>query len=190
MDPRGQAPDNRIIAVAWGLMKAGHNTVLITKDINVRLKSDALGIQTEDFEAQKVDVDRLYNGYETLHVPGELIDQLYDEKQLEIEAVEELVYRDDRKPDGRADAPRAARQPVRPPPRRMIDESHTGLARRLADTEHLIPVHGPRKPVTGIMARNVQQTMALDLLLDDEVKLITLLGTAGTGKTLLASPPA
>jgi PhoH-like ATPase len=66
------------------------------------------------------------------------------------------------------------------------DENHTGLARRLADTDHVIPVTGPRKPVFGIMARNVQQTMAMDLLLDDEIKFITLLGSAGTGKTLLA----
>src|SRR5215831_5945718 len=62
----------------------------------------------------------------------------------------------------------------------------SGLRRRLADTDHVIPVTGPRKPVFGIMARNVQQTMAMDALLDEEVKLITLLGSAGTGKTLLA----
>jgi len=66
------------------------------------------------------------------------------------------------------------------------DDSHTGLARRLADTDPLIPVNAPRRPPFGIMPRNVQQTMALDLLLDDEVKLITLVGGAGTGKTLLA----
>jgi PhoH-like ATPase len=66
------------------------------------------------------------------------------------------------------------------------DETHTGLARRLADTDHLIPINGPRKPVFGIMARNVHQTMALDLLLDDEIRLVTLLGGAGTGKTLMA----
>src|SRR6185503_19821394 len=65
------------------------------------------------------------------------------------------------------------------------DEGHTGLGRRLADTEHVIPVTGPRKPVFGIMARNVQQTMALDLLMDDSVSLVTLLGAAGTGKTLI-----
>ena len=70
--------------------------------------------------------------------------------------------------------------------RDAMDDSHTGLARRLAETDHLITAHGPRKPIYGIMARNVQQTMAFELLLDDEVKLVTLLGTAGTGKTLLA----
>jgi PhoH-like ATPase len=66
------------------------------------------------------------------------------------------------------------------------DEAHSGLARRLADTDHLIPVSSQKKPTFGIMARNVQQTMALDLLLDDDIKLVTLLGSAGTGKTLLA----
>ena len=54
--------------------------------------------------------------------------------------------------------------------RNALDESHTGLARRLADTDHLIPIHAPRKPVFGVLARNVQQTMALDLLLDDDIK--------------------
>jgi len=66
------------------------------------------------------------------------------------------------------------------------DEGHTGLARRLADTEHLIPVHQPRKPIYGILPRNVGQTMAIDLLMDDEIRLLTLLGSAGTGKTMLA----
>ena len=177
------SPDNRIIGVAWQLKEQGVRAVLITKDINVRLKSDALGIPTEDFEAQKVDIDTLYGGYASLAVPSETIDVLYEEKQLDLEALEPHLV--EVTPDG----------VTRPLPlhanqfavlKDALDESHTGLARRLADTDHLIPIHGPRKPVSGIMARNVQQTMALDLLLDDEVKLVTLLGTAGTGKTLLA----
>mgnify|MGYP007006513097 CR=1 FL=1 len=57
----------------------------------------------------------------------------------------------------------------------QADPGHTGLARVLGNTGHLIPVTGPRKPVYGVMARNVQQTMALDLLMDDDVKLVTLL---------------
>ena len=177
------APDNRIIGVAWQLKEQGKRAVLITKDINVRLKSDALGIVTEDFEAQKVDIDRLYGGYVSATVPGELIDSLYEEKQLDIDTLGEHLFEESA--DGQA-------EPVELQANQFVvlkdalDESHTGLARRLADTDHLIPIHGPRKPVFGIMARNVQQTMALDLLLDDEVKLVTLLGTAGTGKTLLA----
>ncbi|MEM1209929.1 MAG: PhoH family protein [Planctomycetota bacterium] len=176
-------PDNRIIGVAWSLKEQGKRAVLITKDINVRLKSDSLGITTEDFEAQKVDSDKLYPGFIELDVQGDLIDTLYDEKQLDLEQIEEQLVTT--LPDGHTvPIDLHANQFVQL--RNALDDSHTGLARRLADTDHLIPIHGPRKPVYGIMARNVQQTMALDLLLDDEIKLVTLLGTAGTGKTLVA----
>jgi len=190
--------DNRIIGVAWQLTKDGHHTVLITKDINVRLKSDALGIRTEDFEAQKVDIEHLYRGYLAATVPGSVIDTLYEQKQLRIEELlADVVVDTSNEAQGLHPLGVSGDDADRPTPPDIhanqfvqlhdsLDDSHTGLARRLADTDHLIPIHGPRKPVSGIMARNVQQTMALDLLLDDEVKLVTLLGTAGTGKTLLA----
>lgn len=176
-------PDNRIIGVALQLQSEGRRTILISKDVNVRIKSDSLGIHTEDFEAQKVNPDLLYDGYETLTVPGELIDDLYKEKFLEVERLRPYLVREDDRGE-KHDIEIVANQFVQL--RDLADDSHTGLGRRLADTGQLIPIHGPRKPVFGIMARNVQQTMALDLLLDDEVKLITLLGSAGTGKTLLA----
>ncbi len=177
------SPDNRIIAVAWKLHQHGHRAILVTKDINVRIRTDALGIPTEDFEAQKVDADRMYSGYEDLTVPGTLIDQLYEEKQIEIDALAPHLIVED--PDaGSHEIELQANQFAHL--RNELDESHTGLARRLADTDHLIPVPPLRKPVHGVMARNVQQTMAFDLLLDDDVQLITLLGTAGSGKTLLA----
>ncbi|MBI1373895.1 MAG: AAA family ATPase [Phycisphaera sp.] len=173
-------PDNRIIAVAFESMKNGNRTVFISKDINARIKSDALGIPTEDFEAQKVDADRLYRGYHEWQVDTAIIDQLYEDKQLPLSAIAEHLAGDERS----GPVTLHANQYVLL--HDALDDSHTGLARRLGDTEHLIPVTGPRKPVFGILPRNVQQTMALDLLLDDDVKLITLLGTAGTGKTLLA----
>ena len=180
---QGDAPDNRIIGVAWALAQDGKSTVLISKDINARLKSDALGIQTEDFEAQKVDADRLYAGYASTTVPTELIDTLYQEKQLDLDRLEPYLVEETG--DGQ-------QTPIQLNANEFLqlkdlgDDSHTGLARLLEDTGQLIPIHGPRKPVFGIMARNVQQIMALDLLLDDEIKLVTLLGSAGTGKTLLA----
>jgi PhoH-like ATPase len=185
----GNSPDNQIIAIAWNYMKAGRRTIFISKDINARIKSDTLGITTQDFEAQKVNADRLYSGYLELDVEGSVIDSLYENKQLPIADVadfvadsEELVTPDAAPQDD--DPIVHANQFVLL--RDSLDPSHTGLARRLADTDHLVPISAPRKPVFGILPRNVQQTMALDLLLDDEVKLVTLLGTAGTGKTLLA----
>ncbi|MEM1109865.1 MAG: PhoH family protein [Planctomycetota bacterium] len=180
---REDAPDNRIISVAWRMHRDGKRTVMVSKDINVRIKADALDVPAEDFEAQKVDSDRLYRGYAELDVPGDLIDRLYEEKQIEFEALEPHLHV--KNEDGStSNVEILPNQFVHL--RNALDESHTGLSRRLSDTDHLIPIQAPRKPVFGIMARNVQQTMALDLLLDDDIKLITLLGTAGTGKTLLA----
>lgn len=178
------APDNRIIAVAWALQQdPTKHVVFISKDINCRLKSDALGIRTEDFEAQKVDADRLYSGFVTLKVPGDIIDSLYEEKQVETIRLKE--YLTTKTADGQTVTIELfGNEFVQL--QDIADSSHSGLSRRLADTDHLIPVHPPRRPTFGIMPRNVQQTMAIDLLLDDDVKLVTLLGGAGTGKTLMA----
>ncbi len=188
---RADTPDNRIISSAWQAHQRGGPVVFVSKDINARIKADALGIRSEDFENQKVDADRLYCGFVTLVVPGATIDELYQNRMLPLEQLAEA-----RIGNGAAHASDGDHVPETGPIaletnqfvilKAEEDPSHTGLARRLADTDHVIPVAGPRKPVFGLMARNVQQTMALDLLLDDEIKLVTLLGSAGTGKTLLA----
>lgn len=187
---KADTPDNRIIAVAYEHQRAGDRTVFISKDINARIKSDALGIPTQDFEAQKVDADRLYTGYRELDAAPELINALYDDKQIPLTRLREIVppaavHEDD------MHAPTApAADPVLPNQfvllRDPADPSHTGLARRYGKSESIEPVTTGRRPVFGIVARNVQQTMAMDLLLDDSVRLITLLGAAGSGKTLLA----
>jgi PhoH-like ATPase len=193
--------DNRILAVAHAMHQQGLHTIFISMDINARVKGDALGIPVEDFLAQRVDADWLRTGHVHITVPGELIDALFSERQLPIEKLDPyLVVADDGEmtPQLNADGRRLRDQggagvhQVAPLANEFIamkslaDDSHSGLARVLADTGHVIPIAGPRRPIFGIMARNVEQTMALDLLLDDEVKLVTLLGTAGTGKTLLA----
>jgi len=200
---RDDAPDSRIISVAWQEKQSGKNAIFVTKDINARIRADVLGIIAEDFESQKVDTERLYSGYSEITVDGAFIDELYAERQLPLNVLEPhlLALRDAQRADmhlshtAKATA-KSAKNGAEADPllfpnefillRNLEDESHTGLARRLADTNHIIPVTGPRRPVFGIMARNLQQTMALDLLLDDEIRLVTLLGTAGTGKTLLA----
>jgi len=168
------------------LQDAGLRAIFVSKDINARVKCDAIGITAEDFEADRVDADWLNTGFITSRVPRELIDDLYSERQLPIARIEAVPGAiPQRNEDG-------DEEKVTLLPNHFIslvdenDPSHTGLARRLADTAHIIPITGPRKPIYGVIARNVQQTMALDLLLDDEIKLVTLIGPAGTGKTLLA----
>src|SRR4051812_19767276 len=160
-------PDNRIICTAFALHREGKRVVFISKDINARIKSDTLGIVTEDFEAQKVDFEHLYTGWREIMVSGDVIDALFAKKQyaldgLDLNANEFVLLKD------------------------QMEPSHTALARFKADLKAIVPVRPRRAPVFGILPRNLQQTMALDLLLDDSVKLVSLIGSAGTGKTLLA----
>lgn len=175
--------DHRIIAVAWALHHTGVPTVFVSKDLNARIKADALGLNCEDFENAKVDADRLYEGYLSADVPGDLIDELYANRMLPLERLAEPLR------TVGAEGEIYERQLM---PHQFLvlrdveDESHSGLGRRLGDTDHVIPVTAPRKPIFGILGRNIQQTMALDLLMDDEIRMVTLLGSAGTGKTLLA----
>lgn len=161
-------PDNRIICCAYALHRQGKHVVFISMDINARIKSDTLGLQTEDFEAQKVDFDRLYAGWRELLVPAEAIDQLFTMKQYKLELPQPLLANEF--------VLLKAEQ----------DPSHTALARQRPDLGALVPVRPRRSPIFGILPRNLQQTMALDLLLDDSVRLVSLIGSAGTGKTLLA----
>jgi PhoH-like ATPase len=161
-------PDNRIICCAYNLHAQGRKVVFISKDINARIKSDTLGLQVQDFEAQKVDFDRLYTGWREVLLPRAMIDQLYADKQLKLDtdpplySNEFVLLKDEAAPE------------------------HTALARFRPDSQMVTPVRPRRSPIFGILPRNLQQTMALDLLLDDSVKLVTLIGGAGTGKTLLA----
>src|SRR4051812_10722230 len=161
------SPDNRIISCALDLRGQGRKVVFVTKDMNARLKSDALGLPAEDFEAQKVDFDRLYTGYREMHVASKVIDKLFAEKQARVDA-----------PDLKANEFVVLKD--------QEDLSHSALARYRGDLGALVPVRSRRAPVFGIIPRNLQQTMAMDLLLDDSVKLVSLIGSAGTGKTLLA----
>ena len=161
------SPDNRIISCALDLRKQGKRVVFITKDMNARIKGDALGLAAEDFENQKVDFDKLYTGYREMAVPTKVIDRLFADKQARVDA-----------PDLRANEFVLLKD--------QDDEGHTALARYRHDVGALVPVRNRRSPVFGIVPRNLQQTMAMDLLLDDSVKLVSLIGSAGTGKTLVA----
>jgi PhoH-like ATPase len=162
------SPDNRILCTAYTLMQQGLHVRFITKDINARIKADAMGIAAEDFEATKVDFEHLYTGWREVPVRADQIDQLYSAKALQLElekpflANEYALLRDITNPD------------------------HTAVARFRADQSALVPLRPRRGPVFGITHRNLEQQIALDLLLDDSVKLVSLIGSAGTGKTLLA----
>lgn len=159
-------PDNKILAVAYSLKSQGQRVIFVSKDINSRLKADALGIDVMDFEKQKCDFDSLYTGWQALSVAGDIVDQYYREDSLVIEGAEfltnEFVLLQDE-----------------------LNTKHSALA-RATGPETLIHLVKEHESAWRIRARSKEQRMALELLLDPDISLITLIGRAGTGKTLLA----
>ena len=162
--------DNSILRTAIMLQKRGEDVRFISKDINARIKADALGLKAEDFENAKVDIESLYRGWAELTVDKETIDALYRDKRL---------------PDARLLGP----GPFYPNEFLLLrsgeNPNHSAVARLDKDLAAHPMVWG-EKDAWGIRALNVEQKFAMDLLLDDAVELVTLVGTAGTGKTLLA----
>jgi len=159
-------PDNRILAVAYTLLKKGEKVIFVSKDINARLKADALGIEVMDFEKQKVNIDELYRGQREVLVPGRVVNEFYQKKRVETEGLdlmpnEFVLLRDEN------------------------DEKHTALT-RAADESVLGPLHEEYEMVWNVRPRSKEQRMAFELLMDPSVQLVTLVGQAGTGKTLLA----
>ncbi|RKH42435.1 PhoH family protein [Corallococcus sicarius] len=164
--------DNRILAVAIDLMENEPETqaVFITKDTNLRIRADALGLSAEDFDTERVEITDLYTGFAELLVPQDMVDQLY-------------------KPGGEVEIPAQDRLF----PNQLVllkDElnpSHTAMARFNGAKARLVPLARQSKEGTwGIRPRNMEQAFCLDLLLNDDIKLVTIVGKAGTGKTLLA----
>jgi PhoH-like ATPase len=173
-----QLADNLILSVAVKLnQKAGVDgrVVMVSKDTNVRIKANALGIRAEDYEHGKVKTDELYTGQAEITVPSETIDDLFRAG----EAVLPDVSPDGDDPDAEfaVNESFVLRNAERP--------SQTALGRLHADGKVRM-VRRVKEGVWGIFPRNKEQFFALDLLLDDDIKLVTLVGKAGTGKTLLA----
>lgn len=160
-------PDNRIIATAYRLFKEGKRVIFVSKDINARLKADALGIAVMDFEKEKADFDQLYTGWRSLTVPSSLIDRLYQGKELELAGEEFLPN-----------------QFVL-----LVDENndkHTGIGRAVVAGSLVKPLNPVFDSAFNLRPRSMEQRVALELLMDPEVSLVSLIGQAGTGKTLLA----
>jgi PhoH-like ATPase len=159
-------PDNRILAVAKALLHQGERVIFVSKDINSRLKADALGIEVMDFEKQKCDFDALYTGWREVLVPNTVVDRFHREASLNLDGFdfytnEFVLLKDSEQP------------------------KHSGLGRALSAQllDHLNPAY---ESAWNIHSRSKEQRMALELLLNPDIKLVTLIGRAGTGKTMLA----
>ncbi|UTL74224.1 PhoH family protein [Bacillus halotolerans] len=169
--------DNRILAVAKNLSleeetkEDGRPVILVSKDVLVRVKADAIGLLAEDFLNDRVvDNDEMYSGYKDLYINQQLFGSFYGKKQISVQDMKQHAFYPNQfalMKDELGGSSSAVG---------IADKTGTVLKRLVFDDEH----------VWGIRPRNVQQTMALDLLLREDIPLVTLIGKAGTGKTLLA----
>jgi PhoH-like ATPase len=149
---REERGDNRILAVAVDVKEkeADLPIIFVTKDTNLRIKADAIGLIAEELDTDATQIDH-FHGQGGVELAGDY------------KANEFVTLRD------------------------SLNPSHTAIGRFDAVQKKLVPVKKVAKDgIWSIHPRNREQAFALDLLLDDSIKLVTLVGKAGTGKTLLA----
>jgi PhoH-like ATPase len=170
----GHSIDDKILAVALDLLEQekAKPTVFVTKDTNLRIRADALGLHAEDYDVEGLAaLDELWSGVSDLEVSAEQVNDFYANGAISWGA-----------PD---------REP--PPPNAFVvlrdkaNPQHSAVGKYSAPKQALVQlIKTPKEGVWGIRPRNKEQSFALDLLLNDEVRLVTIVGKAGTGKTLLA----
>jgi len=157
--------DNKIILCAFALQAEGRRVFFVSKDINARVKSIALGLKAVDYEKQKVDIATLYQGMREADASTDSLARLAGTGELpwkdKLYPNEYVLLRD-----------RASGQSV--------------LAKGDCEGARITALPPWEGSVAGISPLNDRQRVAFELLLDDNVRLVTLLGKAGTGKTLMA----
>ncbi len=161
--------DNRILGTALALQKQNPEAKveLISKDINLRIKADVVGVFARDYEPDNASQEDLYEGYFEAAVTAQDIDLFYREKKwvpkdLKLVANQYLIMKDPSNPN------------------------HSAVGRYSLKDQAVVPLFNVSNGVWGIQGRNVEQSFALDCLLNDEILFVSLVGKAGTGKTLLA----
>lgn len=183
------AMDNAILQTAFEVREAdgGRPTVFVTMDTNLRIRADALGMPAETYENQRVEPQKLETGVTDVEVSADEIDAFFQEGRLAAPA--HLIAPD--KPEGRESRNKEPSAAYLTPNlsvllRDRANTSHTALGRYDAAKKEIVALRTPREGVVGVRPRNKEQSHALDLLLDENIRLVTLVGKAGTGKTLLA----
>ena len=165
--------DNHILGCAQMLRRQGEHVIFVSKDINARIKADALGIPCEDFKNQKVNIDELYTGYTTVDVTAATMEKfaakdvipargLVNEEEAPLSHNQFVLIRDKKDPE------------------------QCLLTQYRSDDRMLRALRDEPPQLFSVSPRSPEQRMAFELLLNDDIKLVTLVGRAGTGKTLLA----
>jgi PhoH-like ATPase len=154
--------DTRILAVARNLQAEGHAVTLVSKDLPMRVKASSVGLHAEEYRAEAV-VESGWTGMAELEVASSVLDELYEAGLADLEEARELPCH-----TGLV----------------LISERGSGLGRVTADKRVRL-VRGDRE-VFGLRGRSAEQRVALDLLMDPDVGIVSLGGRAGTGKSALA----
>lgn len=158
--------DDLIIGTALYYKSMADEVFFVSKDINARIKAQALGIRAIDYEKQKVSYETIYKGYRKIKIDSEQIDKIYKEHNLitnEKYVANEFIELVD-----------------------LRNDKHTALTRFIKEENLLKLINSKELYAFGIRPKNMEQIFAFNLLLDDSVKLVNLIGKAGTGKTLIA----
>jgi PhoH-like ATPase len=162
--------DNKIIAIALRLKEKGHNIAVVSRDLNMRVKCDAHGIECYDYQAQKAinSVENLFTGTQEIETEYGVIDRFYTGEPFVLEGYKKKLY-----------------------PNQFLllkDDSvnKSAICRYMGEGQPLKKVN-KYKNIWGMSARNKEQQYAMDLLFDQNIHIMSLTGPAGTGKTLLAT---
>jgi PhoH-like ATPase len=156
---------NKILSMAFNLKEKGENVVFVSKDFVTRVKAEAMNIAAEDYENLKVSYDKMYKGVKTVQVAKKDIDLFFKEGALP--EISQPFYSNEYC-------------------LMQAGEQSSALCKYNVKKKKLEPLlHSPKK-IWGITPLNLEQRCALDLLLRENIPLVTLVGPAGTGKTLLA----
>ena len=154
--------DTRILAVARNLAAEGRDVVVVSKDLPLRVKASTLGLQAEEYRAELV-LSTGWTGIEEIEVGSTVVNELYDNERIELDLARDLPCN-----TGVV----------------LISERGSALARVTAD-KRLRLVRGDREAF-GLHGRSAEQRIALDMLLDPDIGIVSLGGRAGTGKSALA----
>ncbi len=171
---REDTPDHRILSCAFDLEKSSKikkKHILVTKDVNLRMKAKALGILAEDYSTDRIQsIDELYSGKEIIEDFDDNVIKRFYENPYQVDANE---------------VKEKTNSEFVPNKYFIIRNTSRSVLANL-DSEQLVFNKIDKNPVSGIMPRNAEQTFAMNALLNPNIPLVSLTGKAGTGKTLIA----
>ena len=164
--------DNKILIVTKNI-EAGNpeiKTILVTKDLCMAIKAESLGLEVQDYQNDKIAVDNVYKGWRELMLSSADINRIYDgglvfkSEDIKLFPNEFLFVKS------------------------LDSSTHTAVAKFSAG--RIIPLKHSTEKAWGLIPRNKEQQMAYELLMDEDIHLVTLTGGAGTGKTILSTAVA